>query len=234
MMIFSTIGLWLLYIANRYNLIFVTNARIDTKGLVYPRALQQMTVGIYLAIVCMIGLFGISQAPGPTVLMFIFLVISILFHVSLNAAVGPLLHTIPKSLEVEEESLLAAVSTGKESNGDGHLPPPPHKKPGLLAKFMHSEIYCDYSTMRRLVPVDFAEIAYTEEVERNAYYNPAIASDPPTLWIPRDSMGISRQEVAHTSKVISISDEGAGFDDKGKMVWDQERLPPIHEEKIYY
>ena len=247
---FATIGLWLMYFAFRYNLIFVFNANIDTKGLVYARALKQLTVGIYIGEVCMIGLFGIAQAAGPAVLMAIFLIASILFHVSLNGAVGPLLNTLPKSLEVEEEHLLALENGTRESTSvdgadikhgvasstsNGATPlPPPHKKPNILTKWLHPEHYSDYQTLRRLVPKDFAEIIYTPEVESNAYHNPAIKSTPPMLWIPRDSMGISRQEVAHTSKVIPITDDGATFDDKGKIHWDPETNPPIYEEKIYY
>ncbi|KAL8687083.1 MAG: hypothetical protein Q9224_005257, partial [Gallowayella concinna] len=105
---FASIGLYLIYLAYRYNLLFVVNSRIDTKGLVYPRALQQTTTGAYLAIVCLIGLFGINTAPGPIILMVIFLIFVILFHLSLNAALEPLLKYLPKSLEAEEQSLLAA------------------------------------------------------------------------------------------------------------------------------
>ena len=229
--------------ANRYLLIYVYNATTDTKGLVYPRALSHLTVGIYIGELCLIGLFGINQAPGPTVLMFIFLVFSVLFHVSLNNAVAPLLDTLPKSLEVEEEHLLAlekSVSTNGNSmektgepSGTSSLPAP-HKKPNLFQKFLRPDLYTDYHTLRRLVHRQFADIGYTPEVERNAYYNPAITSSAPLLWIPRDSMGISRQEVAHTAKVIPITDEGATFDDKGKIQWDVESRPPIYEEKVYY
>ena len=246
-----------MYIAFRYNLIFVFNANIDTKGLVYPRALQHLTVGIYIGVICMIGLFGINQAPGPTVLMAIFLVASILFHISLSNAVSPLLNSIPKSLEVEEEHLMAlenstqvnggsadaevdektgnvvSTSNGASSGGATALPAP-HKKPNFITKFLHPEIYSDYQTMRRLVPRDFANISYAQEVERDAYYNPAVSSSAPLLWIPRDAMGISRQEVAHTNQVIPMTDDGATIDDKGKIVWDPDTRPPIFEEKIYY
>ena len=252
---FATIGLWLLYFATRYNLLFVYNANIDTKGLVYPRALQQITVGIYLSIVCMIGLFGVSEAAGPAVLMAVFLIGSILFHVSLNSAIDPLLNTLPQSLEVEEQSLLAVedgnssgYTKGRVSNSDAtlkngndtthtagnDLPPPPHKQPNFITKWLFPTKFSDYQTLRRLVPKDFAEIDYAPEVERNAYYNPAVASRTPMLWIPRDEMGVSRQEINHTSKVIPISDELAFFDEKGNLKWDEDERPPIYQEKIYY
>ena len=250
---FATVGLYLLYIATRYNLLFVYNAQIDTKGLVYPRALQQITVGIYLSIICMIGLFGVSQAAGPAILMAVFLIGSILFHVSLNSAIDPLLTTLPTSLDVEEEALMALESgttdaseydgkngVGTASNGaeltpaGKTLPPPPHKKPNLIVKWLFPTIYTDYFTLRRLVPKDFAEINYSPEVERNAFYNPAVASPTPLLWIPRDEMGISSQEIAHTSRVIPVTDEGAYIDEKGNVRFNEEERPPIYQEKIYY
>ncbi len=257
---FATVGLYLIYLAYRYNLLYVYDTNIDTKGLIYPRALQQTTVGVYLAIVCLIGLFAIKTAIGPLILMIAFGIFCILFHLSLNSALNPLLMYLPKSLEAEEESLLAiedgrmigdgmndekghsATATNNLSrNGDSSssaakgLPPAPHKKPNFITKFLHPETYTDYQTLRRLVPRGFAEIVYNPITERDAYYHPAISSPTPMLWIPRDSMGVSRQECRHSSKIIPMTDEGACFDEKNKLVWDHEHgRPPIYQEKIYY
>lgn len=251
---FATIGLYLIYLAYRYNLLYVFNANIDTQGLVYPRALQQTTTGVYLAIICLIGLFAIKTAIGPLILMIVYLIFIVLFHFSLNSAIDPLLMYLPKSLQAEEESLLAledgntngvsaadkkglqATATDNSTDTDGKdLPEAPHKKPNFITKFLSPHVYTDYQTLRRLVPRGFAEIEYTPEVERDAFYNPAVSSATPILWIPRDEMGVSRQECRHSSKVIPMTDEGAGFDEKGKMVWDQETArPPIYQEKVYY
>ena len=253
---FATIGLFLIYLAYRYNLLYVYNCDIDTKGLVYPRALQQTTTGVYLSLICLIGLFGIKGAAGPIVLTVIFLVFVILFHVSLNSAIDPLLTYLPRSLEVEEESLLAledgnldsgksadekgthvaaqGLRNGDTSTGKG-LPAPPQKKPNFISKWLSPHKYTDYHTLRRLVPRGFAEIAYDPITERDAYYHPAIASPTPMLWIPRDQMGVSRQECRHSSKIIPMSDEGAHFNEKNKLIWDQDAgNPPIYQEKVYY
>ncbi len=255
---FATVGLYLIYLAYRYNLIFVNDAQIDTKGLIYPKALQQTTVGVYLAILCLIGLFGIKTAIGPLILMIVFGIFCVLFHISLNSALAPLFKYLPKSLEAEEESLLAiedgraggdgmayekghhattSISrNGNSSSSDGKgLPAAPHKKPNFITKFLHPEIYTDYETLRRLVPRGFAEIVYNPITERDAYYHPAISSPTPLLWIPRDRMGVSRQECRHSSKIIPMTDESASFDEKNKLVWDHEEgRPPIYQEKIYY
>lgn len=245
---FATIGLYLFYLAYRYNILFVTDSPIDTKGLIYPRALQHLMTGVYLSQVCMIGLFGIATSPGPLVLMVIFLIFTILFHMSMNSALGPLLYNLPKSLEAEEESLMAQVEEGAhdgtaaspnekvDSNGLATVPPP-HKKPNFITKFFAPHIYTDYATLRRLVPHDLldANNLYSPETEQHAYYPPSVTARVPLIWIPRDEGGVSAQEVAHTNKFLPITDEGASIDEKNKLVWDAEGTrPPIWEDKTYY
>lgn len=94
----------------------MSNSSVDTQGLIYPRALQHLLVGCYLSIVCLIGLFAIGAssqqiAVGPLILMIIFLVFAVLYHVSLNAALEPLIKYLPKNLEAEEEALLSEART---------------------------------------------------------------------------------------------------------------------------
>jgi len=243
---FATIGMSFFYFAYRYNILFVTDSQIDTKGLIYPRALQQLLTGVYLAEVCLIGLFSIAGAIGPLILMIVFLIFTALYHIQLNAALDPLLYNLPKTLEVEEESirederLLEAGNNGteyKEKNGTSTVTPTSAKKPSILTKFFKPHIYSDYTSLRTLVPHNLldANNLYEETVERNAYYPPSVVSETPLLWIPRDEGGISRQEVAHTSKFIPITDEGCTIDEKNKLVWDTEGArPPLWSPKIYY
>ena len=250
---FATIGLYLIYLANRYNLLFVNNAQIDTQGLVYYKALQHTTTGLYLSCLCLIGLFAIRTAIGPLILMIAYLIFAILFQISLHSALAPLMQYLPRSLQAEDADVEVGktvrngagaptrgphgmVSDKVGSNGtDTELGPAPHKKPNFLTKWLKPHVYTDYQTLRRLVPNEFDGITYDRIMERDAYYHPAIGSRTPLLWIPHDSMGVSRQECAHSSKVIPMTDEGAHFDEKNKLVWDQESgRPPIYEEKIYY
>jgi hypothetical protein len=246
----------LFYCAYRYNIFFVTDSNIDTKGLIYPRALQQMLTGVYIAELCLIGLFGIAAATGPIILMVIFLIFTILYHISLNAALDPLLYTLPKTLEAEEESLRGLLSAeaghqngteaptesvskdgGLEKNNQVIEVPAPTKKANFMTKFLKPHIYSDYASLRQLVPHDLldADHLYEEAVEKNAYFPPSAVSEVPLLWIPRDDAGISRQEILHTSKVIPITDEGCTFDEKNKLVWDTETArPPLWQPKIYY
>jgi hypothetical protein len=239
---FAAIGMSFFYIAYRYNILFVTDSQIDTKGLIYPRALQQLLTGVYISELCLIGLFGIAATVGPLILMIIFLVFTVLFHVSLNSALDPLLYNLPKSLEAEEEFLRAEIEAPRdgainEKNGNVTSSNLNQKKPNFIAKFLKPHIYSDYATLRALVPHGNLDVnnMYEESVKENAYYPPAATAEVPLLWIPRDEAGISRQEVNHTSKIIPITDEGCTLDAKNKLVWDAEGArPPLWQPKIYY
>lgn len=262
----ATIAIALFYFAWRYNIFFVTDTQIDTRGLIYPAAIKQLFTGIYLAEVCMIGLFGASVAPGPLILMVVFLVFTVLFHISLNSALDPLLYNLPLTLLAEEESspLLAdpekATTAGGPStsvtptkpahdlNGDGAVDASETSvslareanrakadRGNLLTRFLKPWIYADYATLRRLVPRGVVLDPYADDVAANAYHPPSVTSPTPLLWIPQDLAGVSKQEVAHTSRVLPITDEGCELDEKGKLVWDREGTrPPVWEEKIYY
>lgn len=216
---------------------------------------------------------GANQlALGPMILMIIFLVFAILFHLAMNTAMEPLLNYLPKNLEVEEQNLLAdekaALGASDEnSNSEDLTAPsastaaprdsgvanmdkgagsvdsaekgltatPSEPKPNFFTKFLRPDKYDSYHVMRTLVPSATEVTSYSEEVERNAYCHPAVNSQPPLLWIPRDPLGVSSQEVAHSMRVIPITDEDAYLDENCKIQWNEEKgEPPIYTEKIAY
>ncbi|PLN85977.1 DUF221-domain-containing protein [Aspergillus taichungensis] len=266
---FGAIGLYLFYFAYRYNMLYVSNADIDTQGKAYVRALQHITVGCYLLMGCLIGLFAIgaagnSVAVGPLILMIIFLVFIIIYHVSLNNAMRPLINYLPKNLEAEEEALLAqekadlhhtpdsqqpegSVAGGSGEKGrvsniasvdsaekglTGSSEPP---QGNFLVRWLHPNRFSGYTQLRRLVPNPHDTTQYAPEVERDAYFHPAISAQAPLLWIPRDELGVSRQEIQHSSKVIPITDEDSWLDEKNKIHWDMDKgVPPIYQDKIRF
>ena len=261
---FATIGLYLFYFAYRYNMLYVSNANIDTQGKVYVRALQQLTVGCYLMVVCMIGLFAIGTAKeqiavGPLVLMIILLIFMILYHISLNNAMEPLVNYLPKNLEAEEQTLLSQ-DQGKlgsqEDKANGSSDPEQDgaadvdsaekalaqtnvstdlKQSNFLTRYLRPDKYASYAHLRQWAPKADDLPPYTETIENDAYFHPAITKKAPLLWIPRDALGVSKQEVAHTSRVIDITDEDAWLDEKNKLQWDMDKgVPPIYKEKVYY
>ncbi|KAI0996402.1 Uncharacterized protein K3495_g11778 [Podosphaera aphanis] len=242
---FATIGMSLFYLAYRYNILFVSESLIDTKGLIYPTALRQLLTGVYLSEVCLIGLFAISRAPGPIILMVIFFILTIVYHRCLNFAIDPLLQSLPMTLLVAEEPLneQAGLERSDASEKKASIPNlenglvPAKTKHSLLAKFIAPHIYSDHATLRKLLPpsdVD-SDISYKNSVADEAYLPPSVTSQAPLLWIPKDKIGISSVEISETKSVILMTDEFSTIDDKNKIIWDQEvSQSPLWQPKIYY
>ena len=300
----------MIYITYRYNILYVYSSEYDTRGLHYPRALKQTLTGIYLAEICLVGLFALRTAIGPLIMMLGLLIFTFLIHLSLNNSLSPLLFNLPRTLAVEEElrrngynglnlgedngdlapdledpeipnpnegnedhgydsdfdpsapaepptqdpspptrsiegadkalnltrSTLTSIVRGKI--GKSPLPamiskvdfwsywiaPDPALKPNFLLKFLHPEVFADYSILRNQVPQSWrngeVEIVYEEGTLRDAYCSPSLRRRAPRLTIPRDPAGVSVQEVAHSGKVIKITDEGAWLDGEGKLIVD--------------
>lgn len=88
----------------RYQLLYVYDSGPDTKGLFYPRALMQLMVGLYIAQICLIGLFALKSGFYPLILMVVFLIFTALVHISLNEALTPLLNNLPRTLALEQDN----------------------------------------------------------------------------------------------------------------------------------
>lgn len=85
--------------------------KVDTRGENYALALQHMLVGVYISELCLLGLLGVSKKSGPSVLMIILLILTVLYHITTNRVLSPLEEQIPSDLlssneEEEETSLL--------------------------------------------------------------------------------------------------------------------------------
>jgi hypothetical protein len=320
---FAAAGLAVVYVVYRYNLIYVYDSEHDTRGLHYPRALQQTLIGLYLAEVCLIGLLALGGGLGPLFLMILLLVLTVLVHISLNDALGPLLYNIPRTLAVPEEQLsqpnipekpfldsddfgdqthfgdaedmedgitgqdfmhpseqlaadqaivdgptgIRAVEGAEEaanigSNIIGNLvqgkitkigshpiisrwvdrldfwtfwiSPDPAIKPNFMQKWLHPEIFEDYQMLKQMIPADLPTATYPEDLARHAFDPPSLSTPEPRLWIPRDAAGVSRQEVVHSGKVVSIIDEGAFLNENNRLEVDLNVYHPVLMERYPY
>lgn len=242
---FATIGFGLIYLATRYNALYVLTNNIDTKGAAYGRALQQLMTGVYISEICLIGLFAINTAPGPIVLMVIFLIFTALYHALMRNALLPLIRYLPDNLDDDnsfEHTDVGSYELKNNKESPSELDAPASrgmgKKAGLLVKFFDPRKYSSRQSVKSLVPA-YAPPRYEEVEEEKAYFNPVITALKPRLWIVRDEMGISRKECTDSGEVVDISDEYATFNEKGKVVWDdggKENLEgmPVWEKRVDY
>ncbi|KAF4990512.1 hypothetical protein FGRMN_8412 [Fusarium graminum] len=127
-LLFASGGMAFTRLIYRYNILYVFDSEMDSMGLFYPTALLQLIVGLYLAEVCMVGLFALKLAFPPMVLMLILLIFTAIVHFSLRDSISPLLQNLPQTLALEEElqdqekadaaaKLQAAAESGEASGG---------------------------------------------------------------------------------------------------------------------
>lgn len=243
---FATIGFALIYLAVRYNSFYVLTNNIDTKGAAYAKVLQQLMTGVYLSEVCLIGLFAINTAPGPIVLMAVFLGATIIYHILMRQALKPLMVYLPDDMENEDRISMFSNSDHKSYDAAKAGVPPSEaqpvaakklsvKKAGLFGRIFDIRRFKSFNNVKSLIP-NYAPPQCAAEDAEQAYFDPAITSPVPKLWVARDEMGISRKEVMDTRDVVPISDTYAWFNEKGKIVWDEERVTdvPVWEKRIDY
>jgi hypothetical protein len=255
---FATITFSLIYIAYRYNFLYVYETDIDTKGEAYAKALRQLLTGVYLSELCLIGLFAIAtasntQAAGPLAIMCLLLLITIIFNVSLGSALeheeARLAYTNPARGHGHHEEGLRDESREKTDSAplnathpSAHAPRA-SRVPGFIQKLINPErnslatlstsLDRFYQTPQAPLPV---------EIQKRAYFNPAVTSPTPVVWIVRDEMGISEREIMESRKAVPelrVTDEQAVFNEKGKVYWKgiddgKAREAPVFEERIVY
>lgn len=295
---------------------------------------MHLIVGLYLAEICMIGLFALQSAVVPVVLMVLFLIFTCLVHISINDAVSPLLYNLPRTLALQDKELSEDVedeytpqdTTGLpdtrsdpvggaasdyynleeglpgETNTNTHpsrrttedehpssdravegasglassikdwflsrakervistlesdlkadtqpsaftrilttlnhyFTPDSTRKPNMLVRWLHPEIFDDFHVLRKMFPDSDAashrslsdlktETAEAEdekereekEVSRRGYLPPEMWTPCPTIWMPHDEARVSKQEVDHCRQVVGVSasDRGAWLDARG-------------------
>ncbi|SCW00638.1 LAFE_0C08636g1_1 [Lachancea fermentati] len=96
-LVFSTGSLILLYVAYLYNTNYVLGFSFDLRGRNYPMALFQAFVGLYLAEICLIGLFVMAKTWGPVVLEAVFLAFTALCHIYFKRRFLALFDAVPLS-----------------------------------------------------------------------------------------------------------------------------------------
>jgi hypothetical protein len=97
-----------LWIAQRYNMLYVTRFKLDTGGLLYPRAINQTFTGLYVMELCLIGLFflvrdnnGNAACIPQAIIMIASIFLTAGYQVLLNWSFGPLLLHLPITFEDE-------------------------------------------------------------------------------------------------------------------------------------
>jgi hypothetical protein len=101
MMIITFSLFWFTY---RYQMIYVSYAKAETNGLIFPKAINQLFTGVYFLELCLIGLFflqGEKACVPHAIIMIITLIFTVLYQFVLNKAFSPLFAYLPITFEDE-------------------------------------------------------------------------------------------------------------------------------------
>lgn len=106
--IFAIITFSLLWVANRYTMLYVNRLENDTGGVLYPRAINQTFIGLYIMEVCLIGLFflvtndkGEYACTTQAIIMIVVTILTVIYQFLLNYSFGPLFRYLPITFEDE-------------------------------------------------------------------------------------------------------------------------------------
>ncbi|EMC91447.1 hypothetical protein BAUCODRAFT_57233, partial [Baudoinia panamericana UAMH 10762] len=236
---FAAIGILFYYLSYRYNMLYVIQTKIDTKGESYNRALRQIPTGIYLAELCLIGLMGARKAGAQSALMIVLLVLTAIINLLLDRMLRPLELYLGVDIWQEQEVPLLAQEDDIDPNdqealhGASHarrlgLKVLPNPAPRVLSDFFDSIISAGREKVKAwlsdpsLARADEAQ-HITEADMDSLYLAPAFTSKTPKLWIARDSLGVSKQEIELNDEAgIPMTDEAAEIDSDGKLHWDHD------------
>jgi hypothetical protein len=252
------LGLSLYYFSYRHNLLFVIQSKMDTKGEAYTLALQHLLTGVYIAELALIGLFGLRKATGPSVLVGVLFILTVLCNSFMNKYLEPLEKFLPTELASnpddasETTPLLSSAEEGQAQSHIQHLGERAHVTPEVarrvvdpMARFFEPHIFTTRRAMKVWLENDkYSSMqdggqapSYSEDDLKTAYLNPAMTSSTPVVWLARDCAGASKSEIRENEKAeLKATDQGAWLDDSGRLKWSVDNIDqvPIWKEKIPY
>jgi hypothetical protein len=109
-----------------------------------------------------------------------------------------------------------------------------HKQGSFVHRFFNPEKDTSYATLASFFQSwsHFQPLQYPPKIARDAYLNPSVSNETPILWIVKDEMGVSAHEIADSSQIVRMRDDGARFDEKGNIRWDLDiRGAPIWKDE---
>lgn len=103
----------------------------------------------------------------------------------------------------------------------------PIKKPNFVLRWIQPWKYLTYHDLKEYIPNQYWEFPKEEELSEVEYMKkhefdyecPYLKSECPTVWIPKDPMGLSTIQIEEFKGIVPISDCNATFDDKGKIIY---------------
>ena len=223
-LVFSSMIFGLFWIVFRYNILYVTGSRHDSGGTLYPTALKQLFASVYIMESCVIGLFFLVRDDHnratciiQAVIMIFAIIITATFHILLNNAFAPLLQFLPTSANIAE-------SEKKAQDQECYMSRAGKCSRNLLQKFQGwtgapTTNQGDSGTI--LFNIEKPTPHETDRLISPLYQHEALFVQKPIIWIPKDCLGISDDEILRVRNYdssIRVSNQYATLDDHGKVI----------------
>lgn len=106
-------------------------------------------------------------------------------------------------------------------------------KPNFILRYLQPWKYLTYHDLKGYIPNSYYEEDEEDIKDNNInkdsthdtrYTCPDLSAKCPTVWIPRDPMGLSKIQIEQFKGILPISDINAEFNEKGKIIFTGE--PP--------
>lgn len=89
----------------------------------------------------------------------------------------------------------------------------------ILIRWIRADYFMNYNHAKKMVPANY-NIETVEADNKHAYDQPYISSKMPVLWIPKDPMGWSTEQIKQNSSILTVLDDNSGFNKKGKIYFE--------------
>lgn len=246
---FAAVGFTLFYLAYKYLYLYTNNVKVEMRGTAHARALQQIMTGVYVSELCLIGLFSARDAVGPSIIMGIFFVLTIMYHYTINQYLSPLENQMPLDiLQAASDHNDDTEANTHDQDQDATESPllsdrPRHRMSAVLPAYLDpfKNLLSTYNllpsatTLRPyLLPAEESSLnlresslttvpSYTEQQLANAYLHPALTSKAPLIWLAKDPAGVSEEFKRRNKERANLetTDEDAELDEQGRLKWNE-------------
>jgi hypothetical protein len=183
-------------------------------------AINQLFTGIYFLEICLTGIFfsinidGTLQCIPQAAIMIVVLVGTVIYHWQLNKVFEPLFEFLPITLEDE-----AVMRDEEFTKAEGNKPSRTEAQ-----QTVGDVLYGGFADeLEDLTPEE------RDTAVRYAFQHDALRAKRPVIWIPRDALGVSDDEIKRAKKMSTVtinnqekthiwmSNEGTTLDGKGRV-----------------
>ena len=210
----------------RYNILRLVRFDVGTGGLIYPKAINQLFIGLYFMELYLIGLFFLVRNEhdkvaciGQAIIMIIVTLLTATYQILLNQAMAPLFKHLPIILSGAEQPNNQMQKT---------TPTPWYYILQRLYNDLHETVDKLMEQEHMIGGSSKSQDTHAETVDKQIEDNrfpmvvqsKDLTAGPPVIWLPHDTLGLSKDAIEQTksgNSSVLISDENAELSKKAAV-----------------